>query len=152
MDDTTIETPSAAARGASQRRTFLPWLLTTVELVAVAAVSMLLMDTVTSAAIRWLALTWILGHPLGIALVMTLDIWVGVALWMLVRRRPTRMILAVLLSVAAAFLAPLPLYWATVVTASESVLLGHVLVVPALALTVALLPSGRAARRARVLA
>jgi hypothetical protein len=111
------------------------------ELLGVAALSMILVDQITVAALVWLGAQAVLGDPAGIATIMTLDISVGTVLWMLHRRRTTRAIAAVVLAVAIAFALPLPAFWAGMIAGTTAVLVGHVLVVPALALVVALMPN-----------
>ncbi|MEV1130088.1 hypothetical protein [Agromyces sp. NPDC049794] len=112
--------------------------LGTLELLLVATLSMFLVDQVTSASIAALDLTTLLLRPEGVAAVMTIDIALGTAMWMLHRRRTTRSIMAVLGAIAAAFAAPLVPFWFGAVSAMDAVLLGHLLVIPAVAAAVAL--------------
>lgn len=118
------------------RRPLWRFLLGSLELVAVATVSMFLVDQVTSAVLAALGLTSILLTPEGVAAVMSVDVLAGTVLWLLHRRRSTRSVVAVVLAVVVGFAAPLAPYWGGLVSATEAVLLGHLLVVPALAVTV----------------
>ncbi|PWC08472.1 hypothetical protein [Mycetocola zhujimingii] len=144
---TSHNTTSLAQQNATDsgtRRTrgrFLRFLLGTVELLLVAALSMLFVDQVTTAALGVLDLTRLLLRPEGVAVVMTLDIILGTVLWMLSRHRTTRSIVAVSVAVAAAFAVPLVPFWFEMITATDAVMAGHVFVVPAIALTVALRPA-----------
>ncbi|MDF2575895.1 MAG: hypothetical protein K0S05_2807 [Agromyces sp.] len=112
--------------------------LGTLELLVVATLSMFLVDEVTSAALMALDLSAILLRPEGVAAVMSVDIALGTALWMLHRRRTTRSILATLGAIAAAFALPLVPFWFGLVSAVDAVLVGHLLVIPAIAATVAI--------------
>ncbi len=110
---------------------------------------MVLVDQVTVTALGWLGALAVFGDPLGIAAIMTINVAFGTVLWMLHRRRTTRAIAAVMFAVAVGFAVPLPAFWTGLITGPMAVLLGHVFVIPALAVVVALIPcelsTGRAA-------
>jgi len=130
---------AAVGPSAPSRRTLSRFALGTLELLIVATLSMLLVDQVTSAALAALDLTAVLLRPEGVAVVMTVDIAVGTTVWMLHRRRTTRSIVAVFGATAASFALSLVPFWLGLVSAMDAVILGHLLVIPALALTVAVL-------------
>jgi hypothetical protein len=140
MDENMIEPSLATVPASRAPKTFLAWLLGTVELVLAAALSMLLVDQVTSPALPDLGLTWLTENPFGLAVLMTFDITVGTAVWMMHRRRSARAILAMVVAVAVGFALPLLPYAIGLLSAPNAVLIGHLLVMPALAIAVALLP------------
>lgn len=143
---TAHSTPPASPR----RGNALPRVLGALELLAVAAASMFLVDPVLAAALNALGWSALIFHPAGAAVAMTVDICIGTAVWMLARNRSTRSIIGFIVAVAVAFALPLPLFWSGALSGTAAVLLGHVLVIPAVVLLVAFLPGDLGTGRGRV--
>ncbi len=110
---------------------------------------MFLVDPVLAAALNALGWSAVGFHPAGAAVAMTIDICIGTAVWMLARNRSTRSIIGFVIAVAVAFALPLPLFWSGALSGMAAVLLGHVLVIPAIVLLVALLPGDLGTGRGR---
>ncbi|KAF2413570.1 hypothetical protein B1729_09790 [Microbacterium sp. B35-04] len=153
-----MSTPLFSASALPRRRDgarttpFRGALLGALELLTAATVSMVLVDQITALVLSLLGRSSVLAQPAGVAVVMTFDVCAGTAVWMLARGRSNRSILGMVIVTGAAFALPLLPFWLGGISGPTAVLLGHVLVVPAIALLVAILPGDLASGRSRPIA
>ncbi|TXK14814.1 hypothetical protein [Microbacterium wangchenii] len=143
-----ITNPPSTSVDSFLSRPFGRWLSGTLESIGVATLSMILVSGLATAIASTIGASLFLQSPEGIAVVMTVDCALGLLIWMLHRRRTTRAIALAIGALAAAFALPLPPYFAGLISGDSAVLIGHVLVIPALALACAVLPRELGASRA----
>ncbi|PUB21514.1 hypothetical protein C8K30_11457 [Promicromonospora sp. AC04] len=122
-----------ATEPVTRGRKVLRFVVHLAEMVVVMVLGMMLLAPVWDWAGAALGIEAVLGRPDVAAAVMVLDMVVAMTAWMRVRGHGWAATWEMNAAMAAPFAVLLVLFWTSVVTASDMMLWGHVLMVPAMA-------------------
>jgi hypothetical protein len=136
-EDTMLDTLLAPSRPTARRRRWLAFAAHYVEMLVAMAVGMVALAPVWERS--WPAYA---DRPDTAALAMATDMTVGMVAWMAVRRHSSRSIVAMSVAMCAPFAVLALPYWAGIMPGSWLLPLGHVAMLPLMAVAM-LLPPGR---------